>query len=292
MKRLIFILLIVFTASSSMADTSALPTYEQAEKLVAAAWKSPPRSLDVTYYSTVKDNRKTEEMFRQIYKEHFDNEYGPDEELSPEMLERKEMDIQMNVDSELAEQQQGGRKIKYRVRCDGSSYRVERVYGRPARTIKTILKGIAREEFLTGKKLDANTPFEETFIETPTTNTGFEFYHYSHDRKTARVEKRESGRTAVEYRKINSILMIPNDYFIIQMKLGNRKNNLTTELYDVNEPKIKQLCSGTLEGFSVKIRPDENEPDAKDRIEISLYNNEINLTYTSLMICAKEDYLA
>ena len=287
MKRVIIILLTFFAVSSSMADTSALPTYEQAKKLVAAAWKSPPRSIDVTYYLTVKDNTRTEEQIRQIYKDHFDDEYGSDEELSPEMLERKEREIQINVDNRLAELRD--RRIRCRVRFDGNHYRIDNVYGNPEGTINTIVKGNVREEFRPEKKLDANTPFETTWIETPAPTNGFEFYRYSHDRKTATVEKREISSTIVSNYKIDRILMMPNA-FILQMKLGTRKNNLAAEPYDINEPKIEQLCSGTLEGLSVKIRPDPNEPDAKDRIEIGLYNDENIQTYTSLMICAKDDY--
>ena len=93
MKKVIVILLTVFTVNSSMAETSALPTYEQALKLATAAWKSPPRSIDVTYYITAKDNTRTEEKLRQIYKGAFDKEYGPDEQLNPDMLERKEREI-------------------------------------------------------------------------------------------------------------------------------------------------------------------------------------------------------
>lgn len=257
--------------------------------MAAAAWKSSPRTIDVTYYSIVKDNTKTEEKLRQFYRDLFDKSYGPDEELSPEKLERKKMDIQMNVDRELAEQQQGGRKIKYRVRCDGNSYRVERVYGRSAKTIENIIKGVVREEFLPGRELDANTSFEETFIETPTPTNGFELYTYYHESKTARVEKIERSRAAIEDRKINRILKMPNAP-ILQIRLGTRKNNEATEPYDVNEPKIRQLCSGTLEGISVKINPDPDEPDKKDRIEISVYNDKKIEFLTSLMICAKDDY--
>jgi len=289
MKRVIVILLIVFTVNSSIADSPALPTYEQVVKLVAAAWKSPPQSIDITYYSTVKDNTKTEEKLRQVYEGLFDNEYGPDEGLSPEELERKEMDIQMNVDSELAEQRQGGKKLKYRVRCNGNSYRVDRVYGSPDRTIKNILKGIVQEKFLPGKKLDTNTPFEETFIETPVADNGFELYIYYHERKIASIEKIKSSRATIEDRKIYNVLKMPNAP-ILKMKLGTRNNKLVTEPYDINEPKIRQLCTGTLEGFNVKIIPDENEPDVKDRIEISLYNDEKIEVLTSLMICAKDDY--
>ena len=289
MKKVIVILLTVFTVNSSMAETSALPTYEQALKLATAAWKSPPRSIDVTYYITAKDNTRTEEKLRQIYKGAFDKEYGPDEQLNPDMLERKEREIQSNVNSQLAEQQQGGQKVKYRVRADGNSYRVDRVYGRPERTIRTSLKGIAREEFQPEKKLDANTPFELSAIETPAPTNGFECYTYFHENKVAEIEKMERSPTTVEDRKISRVLIMPNAS-ILQMKLGAQNNKLVTEPYDINEPKIEQLCSGTLEGISVKIRPDGNEPDAKDRIEISLYNNEKIEVYTSLMICAKDDY--
>jgi hypothetical protein len=287
MKRVIVILLTtVFIVNYSMADTSALPTYEQAVKLVSAAWKSPPISIDVTYYSTVKDNTRTQEKLRQIYKGAFDEEYGPDEELSSEMLERKERDTQMNVDNALAEQQQGGTKAKFRVRTNGNSYRIDRVFGSQDRTI---LQDTAQEQFQPGKKLDANTPFEQTFIETPTATNSPELYIYYHVNKVATIEKIESSRTAVEDRKISEILMIPNA-LILQMKLGTRLNNVEAEPYDINEPNIKRLCSGTLEGISVKIRPDENEPVAKDRIEISLYNKEKIEFYTSLMICDRDDY--
>lgn len=287
MKRVIFILLTVFTVNSSMADTSVLPTYEQAVKLVAAAWKPPPRSIDVTYYITVKNNRRTEEKLRQIYEGAFDQMYGPDEELNSFMLERKKMGIQMNVDNRLAEQQQGGMKIKYRVRFDGNRYRLDKVYGSPDRTI---LKGTAQEEFLPGKKLDANTPFEMTYIDTLTLTNGFERYKYSHGDKGASIGKIEHSPTkSFENDAISKILIMPNAS-ILQMKLGTRQNNLVTEPYDINEPKIEQLCSGTLEGIRVEIRPAPNEPDAKDRIEISLYNDEKIEVYTSLMICAKDDY--
>lgn len=187
MQRVIYILIYVVVVGSSIAETPALPTYEQANKLAAAAWKSQPRGIDVTYYLTVKDNTKTEEQIRQIYKDVFDNEYGPDEELSPEERERKEKEIQVNVENRLIELRE--RRTKCRVRFDGDSYRIDNVYGSPDRTIKTIQEGIVREVFQPEKKLDANTPFEITWIEIPDANNGFEFYHYSHDHKTLRIEK-------------------------------------------------------------------------------------------------------
>ena len=289
MRKSIFIIFTVFVINISMADDSELPTHEQALKLVEAAWKSTPISIDVTYYLTEKDYTKTEENIRQFYEELFDSEYGMDEDLSSEMLERKETDIRMNIDHDLAEQQQGGKKIKYRVRGDGKSYRVDRVYGSPGITIRNSLKGIAQEEFIPEKKIDENTSFEETFIETPVVANGYELYEYYHKNKIALAQKIKSSRTAIEDRKISNILKIPYAS-ILQTQLGTQKNNLATEPYDINEPKIKQLCSGTLKNIAVKIKPDINEPEAKDRIEISLYNDEKKEFLTSLLICAKDDY--
>lgn len=286
MKKVI-VFLIIFAAKSSMAQTPALPACEQAKKLAAAAWKTSARSIDVTYYSIVKDNTKTEEQIRQVYTEVFDKEYGPDEKLTPEMLEQKKRVIQINVDNRLVELRD--RRTKCRARFDGSRYRIDNVYGNPDRSIKTIQNGNIREVLQPEKKLDANTPFETTDIETPDANNGFKFYHYNHDLKTLRIEKRKSSRTTIEYGKTAYILNMPNAA-IIQMKLGDRKNTSGAGAFDVNETKIKQLCSGTLEGISVKIRPDANEPDTKDRIEISLYNNKQIAFLTSLMICAKDDY--
>jgi hypothetical protein len=52
MKRVIVILAVLFTVNV-IADTPVSPNYEQAGKLVAAAWKFPPRSIDITYYAIV-----------------------------------------------------------------------------------------------------------------------------------------------------------------------------------------------------------------------------------------------
>jgi len=55
-----------------------------------------------------------------------------------------------------------------------------------------------------------------------------------------------------------------------------------------NETNIEQLCSGTLNGISIKIQPDKDVADLKERIEISLYNNDKTQFYKSTMVCAKD----
>ena len=287
MKRAILILLIFFVANSTLADTSALPTYEQAQKLAAAAWKYPPRSFDITFFSEVTDNTQTEEKIRRILKEHFDNEYGPDEELSPEQLERKEREIQLNVDSNLIEKQ--SRKNRFRVRSDGSNYLIDRVSARPD---KVLLKETPYEEFRPGREIDANTPFETTYIEVKIPNNGTELYTFSHDSKNARAEKMKASPTTFIKSQVNSIINAPETILtFLQMKLGTKRKNSELTNFDINEPKIRQLCDGTLEGINVEIKPDINEPDAKDRIEIGIYRiNEISINYKSFMISDKNDY--
>ena len=250
MKSVIYILLTIFVVKFSMADNSELPTYDQAEKLVEAAWKSPLRSIDITYYLALIDERKTEENLLQIYEEAYENMFGPDEILNSFMLESKERSKKNFLDYQSSQKQQGGKKIKKRVRFDGKSYRLEKSYGSPDRTI---LKANGEEKTQPGKKLIANTPFEETYIDTVSETGDFERYSYFRESKNARVQKLEhSPAISFVHDDISEILGNP-DTSIIQLMLGTKKDNLATEPYDVNELKIKKLCSGTLEGCSVKI---------------------------------------
>ena len=286
MKKAIVFLWIFFAFNPSLAATSDFPTYEQARKLAAAAWKLPPRSIDITYYVTIKDNTKTEENLRLFYKEHFDKEYGPDDKLSPEALEKKKMAIQLNVEIELAEQKEGGRKLKCRVRYDGNSYRIDQVEGTPE---ATLLKGTTYEEFRLRKNLDAGVPFVETVIETPVATGGFERYKYHHENQIASIEKSDGSLAAGGFMNVYRLFTTPYTS-VLRISLGTQKNNLRTESYDVNETNLRKLCSGTLENISIKIELDPNEPDAKDRIEICIFNDEKTEFSKALMICARDDY--
>jgi len=284
MKRVIVILAVLFTVNV-IADTPVSPNYEQAGKLVAAAWKFPPRSIDITYYAIVKDNTKTEQELRRIYEEAHEQMYGPPEQLNSYMLESRERFVQMNVERFLKEQQEGGRKYKLRIRFDGNRQRVDKVYGPPARTV---LKGTAQEEFLPEKKLDVNTPFETSSIEITDQNNVSERFEYLHESKTA-TRRKIKTRAKFEDSEIMRFMMIPGD-LLLRMKLGTRKNGLFKALYEPNETNIEQLCSGTLNGISIKIQPDKDVADLKEEIEISFYNNDKTQFYKSTMVCAKEDY--
>lgn len=52
----------------------------------------------------------------------------------------------------------------------------------------------------------------------------------------------------------------------------------------------EKISSFTLDGINVTVTPDDNEPDKKDRIEITLHNKDKIKVLSLLMICARDDY--
>jgi len=284
MKKVIVILSIVISVKV-IANTPSFPSYQQAEKLVAAAWKAPPQSIDITYYVTVRDTTKTEQDLREIYEKAHEQMYGPPEKLNSYMLENRERFVRMNVGRCLKEQQKIGRRHKLRIRFDENRQRVDQVYGPPARTA---LKSSGKEEFLPEKKLDANTPFDMSIVEVKDVNDISTRFEYVHSNKTA-TRKKVKRRSSLKNGMINKLIEMPNG-LLLRMKMGTNMNGSLGGPYDVNETKINQLCSGTLKDISVKIQPDKDAPDVKDRIEIILYSQEGAPFYESTLICDKEDY--
>lgn len=285
--KTVTIILSALLSTNIFANISNLPNYEQAMKLAAAAWKPPPRSIDITYYVALIDNTKTEQELRKILEKDFEQMYGPKEDLNPYMLKSREEDIQINLERLLTEQKGEGRKSKLRIRFDGNRQRVDKTYGRPA---TTIFKGTNHEESQPGKRLDTNTPFETSSIEVTDQNNVSERFEYHYDSKTA-TRRLIKSRAKFENSRIMKLTMIPNA-LVLRLKLGSKNNGAPAHSYnyDIDETKIKQLCSGTLDGISVEVWDDEESPDVKDRIEIKLYSNNNALFYESTMICDKKDY--
>jgi hypothetical protein len=273
MIKVVVIALISFSMAA-LGNPSGAPTYEQAMKLLAAVWKSPPiSSMDVTYCMTSEDNTKTEQDICKIYEEAYDQLHGPKENLSSNLLQDRETTVQKNVRLFLKEQQEGGRKVIYRIRFDETCYRLDRVQG------------------CTQTTLDSNTPFQFTFIEVMDQNGVVERFEISNESKTA-IRKKINAKEKQDITKlpITGFMMIPNA-FVLKMKLGNPIRGLTVGPYEVNETKIDQLCSGKLKGTSVAVNPDKDIPDERNKIEINLYKEDINKPFfKSTMVCDKEDY--
>lgn len=280
---------IIFGINAAFASESMLPVYEQAVKFADAVWRPMPNSIDVTYYLTQQDKTISEETQFLLYKNIFDRSYGMDEYLNSKMLERKNNDIKINVDRDMAKQRQGGEKVKFRVRCNDMSYRVDRVYGNPKMVMSSDIDGVGSTSFEAGKMLDSDTDFEETFIETPASGGGYELYEYYSGRKLAIIRIIQSANSAINDKEIVKIMNNPCS-LILQKALGVQSSVDSTVNYKKSDLKIKQLCSGSLKGLSVTIKNCEKEPDLKDAIEISMRNDKDSVFVTALMICAKDDY--
>jgi len=280
MKKVFIIVSFVFSVSLTF-DASGAPTSGQVEKLVAAAWKELPRSIDVTYYRTLKDNTKTEQHFRKIYEEGADQMHGPKEQLSPNELARRERNIQMNVDIQLAAWQDG-HKVKRRICYDGERFRIDWVFGNPATTY--VDEG-GQKKFRPEKKLGPNTPFETTSIDITDTDGGYLRYSISHaDNKSVTIRK-VKGISTFDNSRLMSFTRIPSSMFL-QIKLGKKQNGS----YEPDETKIAKLKLGALESINIDIQPDKDAPETRDKIKVEFINPSNQTTMIFTMICSRKDY--
>ncbi|MBN2020483.1 MAG: hypothetical protein JW749_09685 [Sedimentisphaerales bacterium] len=274
MKKTIIIMFIAFNICI-IDNVSGFPTHEQAEKLVAAAWKSPPITMDVTYCVTFEDNTKTEQDIRKIYEDAYDQLHGTNEKSSPYLAQHREETVQKNVSRFLGEQKEGGRKVTYRIRFEENRLRVDRAD----------IWGCSLRPF------DSNIPFQFSSIEVADPNGTIERFEYNYEGKNA--TKRSINikeKQDVSKAPVTSFAMIPNALFL-KMKLGISKSGLPQGPYEVNTTKIDQMCSGKLDGMSIEISPDENDPNVKEKVLMGFYAKDSNDPFLkSIMVCAKEDY--
>lgn len=274
MKSALTIMIIVF-GTSITGDVSGSITYEQASKLVDAAWKPIPTSMDVTYCVAIEDNTKTEQDLQKMYEKAYDQMHGSKEDMSEYQLQNRESTVEMNVKQFIKEQQEGGRKKTYRIRYNEYCVRVDR----------------ANAWFCSKTTADSNMPFSFSSIEVTNQDGTVERFEYNDEsksatrRKISAKEKQDITKAPVTY-----FMTIP-DYFILRMKMGASPNGQPNGPYEVDSIKINKLCSGTLEGMRIDVSPDESAPEERDRIEINIYAKDVNKLYLrTIMICDKEDY--
>jgi hypothetical protein len=148
-KTVAMIVLILLGAGAGGAPGN--PDAEQIRKLVAAAWKSNPSTLDITYYKTSKDFTKDHAYYQRVYEDAFSDMEGPRENLSPAKAKVRDQTVQLNVDIQLLEKEVG-RKHKIRLRYSADRRRTDFVSGIPAHTA---FKGTDRERTDPGKPLNA-----------------------------------------------------------------------------------------------------------------------------------------
>lgn len=280
----IVILLLVCIPLCARAVPSNAPTEEQVSKLMAAAWKEPPHSIDVTLYKKITKPPKPVEEFRRMFENSFDKREGPKENLSGWGLEERNRDIQLNVERAVKEQEVG-RRIKQRIRVDGYRQRTDQVIGYPK---MVLLKGTPHERTRPEVVLGPNTPYEMSLVNIGDKRKGdYTSFAYYHMNKSARITNKRGSRW--KRSDIARLAGLPEGISLwLQILLGQKQDTPTDPVYVPDYEKLKKLSTGELEKISVRICPEPNAPDTMDRIEIRIPRDSIEPG--TIMICDREDY--
>ncbi len=270
----------MFVAPSAFGKLSR----EQTTKLLSAAWKTPPESMDIVYFVSQQDYTIDEQELRQRYKKIVEEMYGPLQSQTSNEKERRDQTVELNVQRILREQQVG-RKVRFHVRYDDKGQqRLDKVEATPSRIL---LKGSDKEKFVAGKPLDPNTPYEYSIIDTIDNSGGFRRFELYHLNKTVQKREYNSSTSFSKFEGARFMMMPGGPSTILKIKTGDRHKEGG---WDPNDIKIDRLCSDSLEGILVSIEPDKNNPDFKVKIEINICDKNQNPYLNNILICDKNDY--
>jgi hypothetical protein len=251
-------------------------------RLTAAAWKQPPHSLDITLYKEITKPGKPAEEIRQQFEDFFNKTEGRRENLSPPELELRDRDIEINVNNALKDQE-AGRWIKERVRINGYRQRTDQVIAKPE-----VVSSLRRSYGAIGPELvfDPNTPYEMTLVNLGDKRKGdYTSYAYYHVNKSARIVNEKASR----WKSSDALDLAALPGAIgMQLLLGKKETTLPGGLLVPDAPKLDKLSAGELETVGVRICPDPNAPERRERIEIRV-PNDAGLPM-AVLICDKEDY--
>jgi hypothetical protein len=280
----ILVLLLVVLACSftyAASENIAVPTEEQAQKLAAAAWKEPIKSIDVTFYKDYTTVPMPVEEIHKKIEQFFDEELGGRSlnELNPYEIESRNKNIEANVKN-WVENQKFPRKIKKRVRISGDNRRSDFVTVGP------------------NEPLGPDTPFVHTFVTTKDANTGeFVRYHYANEINTIFVDitKRPEDpitkfagmpfETALFFRILLGIDQGSNPKSINYIPDPNKMAELVrTGLTKIVPREAKYVGNTTV--YRIGIRPDPNSPDTREIVEMG----DINHFPAAVLICDRKDY--
>jgi hypothetical protein len=210
-------------------ETNSLPTEEQVQKLVTAAWKEQGRSrdIDITLYRELITPSKSIEQIRQEVESSFKNKrdmiqqkYEPNSQGMKIMSEKMNKTIEMNVNSRVR-RQQFPRLIKSRVRISGNNQRVDQVIAEPE------------------EDLDPDVPFDGTYVNVGDRRSGdFYSFHYEHKIKRAIIED-DSGWARKDPAGFAYMpLGIP---VLVRMGLGINQGTETNPFYVPDPNKIQEF---------------------------------------------------
>jgi hypothetical protein len=282
-SKILVLLLMVLACSFTYAgsENTAIPKEEHVQKLVAAAWKEPIKSIHVTFY---KDYTKVPEPIEQIRKraeEFVDREFKGRSigELKPYEIERRNKIIEENFKT-WVENQKYPRKTKCRVWISGNNQRIDMVTVGP------------------NEPLGPNTPFVHTFINTTDVNTGdFVSYHYASEMNTVFVGTKEWAKdpitqfagmpfeTALFFRILLGIDQGSNPKSINYIPDPNKMAEIVRNGLTKIVPREAKYAGNTTV-YRIGIRPDPNSPDTRDIVEMG----DPNHFPTVVLVCDKKDY--
>lgn len=280
MKIMAVIVLILLGVGAGGAPGN--PDAEQIRKLVAAAWKPSPATLDITFYKTSKDLTKDQAYYQQLYEDAFSDMEGPRENLSPAKAKIRDQAVQLNVDIQLLEKEVG-RKHKMRLRYTGDRQRTDFVSGIPARTV---FKGTDRERTDPGKPLNAGTPYSNTHIELIEKDKDGKRYEYSHEPRTATVQTIKAGNPNLFNTMAAFALWPAGAAEQLKDKLSRRNPQGERQ---PDESKLELLRSGRLPDLGLTVEPDPDAPQAKVRIQVALGKTAKPIAQV-ILICDKDDF--
>jgi hypothetical protein len=276
----ILVLLLVSIALYARAEQTALPSGEQLDKLVSAAWKDAVNSIDVTSYKHITKPAMSEEEIWQMVEDFFNKAEGPKENLSGSQLEERNRTIQMNVERTIKEQQIG-RRMKERVRIHKQRQRIDQVIGYPK---MVLLEGTPHEKTEPAVELTPNTPYETSFVNSIDKNTGdlisFTYYHTSKKAQvTSNQESRWNRSDVIEFAQLATFF---------QALLGVNKGSISDPVFVPDRDKIEQLRkTGLVAGrLRLTIKPDADNPDARDYIQLK----SDDCPCGTVFVCERVDY--
>jgi len=277
--RVIVSFLLLFTFCNNALSKNFI-TEEQVQKMAAAAWKKPVRSIDVTLYKEITEPPKSEGEIRKVFEDVFKKTEGPKEKLSPAELEMRNKTIQLNVERAI-KQQEIGRKIKQRIRLDGFRQRIDEAFAWPK---MVLLEGTPHEIIEPEVILGPNTPYEMTHVNSGDNRKGdYTSFRYFHNMKKARITNNKKSRRArsdfINFARLASFF---------QGLLGVNKGTFSEPVFVPDPNKMEKLRKTGLLADEVRlvISPDPNNIGTRNRIEIKSGKQPCG----NIMICDRNDY--
>jgi hypothetical protein len=270
--KIALLLFVLFACSLAYAQVNnGLPTEEQVDKLVVAAWKERSESIDVTFYLEWTRPPKPEEQIRLEVEESFKEDIAAlGDNPHPILVERTKASMERNIQRRI-KIQQFPRLIKKRIRISGHNQHTDSVIAEP------------------GGVLEPNVPFEGTYVNVGNRHSqDFFSFDYNHKIKLATI-KNESGWAKRDPAKFAYMpLGIP---LIIRAGLGDNKGTQADPFYVPDANKIQEysrtgILNISTEQFQVKIVPDPNNPQTRERIEFGL----LRYPERDVIICDRKDY--